>query len=107
MGYLWEMPVKVKEESTKVFDDVFAWCPNESADHCLVKIPISHTAKLSLATCDHANAIHIRVLIKDVSHLVYERHSHGVAAFGHQVEKNPKKRFQIIRDLMRPARRIT
>jgi hypothetical protein len=100
------MPVKGKEESTKVFDNVFAWCPNESADHCLVKIPISHTTKLSLATCDHANVIHIRVLIKDVLHFVYEGHPHGVAAFGHQVEENPKKRFKIIRDFVWPARRI-
>jgi len=100
------MEVKVTEKSPKIFNNVFAWRLNEIVQHRRVKISSSHIAKLSLATCDLASAINIRMLIKDVLHLFNEVHLPSVAVFGDQVEKNPKKRFQIIRDLMRPARRI-
>jgi hypothetical protein len=43
------------------------------------------------------------VLIKDVLPLANEVHLPSTAAFDDQVEKNPKKGFQIIRDLVRPA----
>jgi hypothetical protein len=35
-------------------------------------------------------------MIKNVPHLFNEIQRPSIAAFGHQVEKNPKKRFQII-----------
>jgi hypothetical protein len=85
------MTVKVKEESTEIFNNVFAWCMNEIVEHCLFKIPISHTGKLSPSTCDHTSAIHIVVVIKDALHLVNKVYRPSVAAFDDQVEKNPEK----------------
>jgi hypothetical protein len=101
------MEVKVTEKSPKIFDNAFAGCLDESADNRAIKFCVSHTGKLFHAACDHASAIYICVLIKDILHLDNKVYRPSIAALGHQVEKNPEKRFQIIRDLMRPARRIT
>jgi hypothetical protein len=102
----WYFKVKVTEKGPKIFDNAFAWCLYKGADNRPIKYSVSHAGKLSMATCGHASAIYIRVLIKDILHLANEIHHPSIVAFGYQVEKNPKKRFQIIRDLMWPARWI-
>jgi hypothetical protein len=101
------MKVEVTEKSPKISNNVFAWSLNEIAEHSLVKKSSPQAGKFSSTTCDHPSAIHILVLIKNLLHLANKVHRTNVAAFGHQVEKNPEKRFQVIRDLMWPTRRIT
>jgi hypothetical protein len=44
-----------------------------------------------VATYDDASAIHILVIIKDFSHLIYEELRPNVAAFDNQVKKNPEE----------------
>jgi hypothetical protein len=85
------MKVEVTEKSPKILNNVLAWRLNEIAEHFLVKKSSPQAGKFSPTTCDHPSAVHILVLIKDLSHLVNKVHRTNVAAFDHQVEKNPEK----------------
>jgi hypothetical protein len=46
------------------------------------------------------------VLIKDVSHFLLKADPCRIPAFHHLVEKDPEKRFQVIRNFMRSSRGV-